>query len=173
MRPLFLEFPGDEETYSVSDQFMIGESLLAAPVLERGAERRLVYLPYGEGNSTVTWRNWWSDEKLESGYHVVEAPLDIMPMFVREGRGVPYTQAVQTTDIYPNKLRIKICAGKKDEGEVRIPIYHDDGETKRYSDGKYFYGTFVLDVGEETTEPKLEVERDGYQPFWDELEIDK
>ncbi|MBS3812963.1 hypothetical protein KGY64_03985, partial [Candidatus Bipolaricaulota bacterium] len=44
-RPLFWEFPHDSESFRISDQFMVGSDLLAAPVLERQANKRLVYLP--------------------------------------------------------------------------------------------------------------------------------
>ena len=47
MRPLFMEFPDDPKTANMSDEWMMGDSLLAAPVLQTGAQRS-VYLPAGD-----------------------------------------------------------------------------------------------------------------------------
>lgn len=43
MRPLFLDYQNDEETYELNDQFMVGENLLVAPVLQQGQRCRAVY----------------------------------------------------------------------------------------------------------------------------------
>lgn len=45
MRPVWFEFPEVEALYGVQDQFMLGPALLAAPVLQEGAESRAVLLP--------------------------------------------------------------------------------------------------------------------------------
>ncbi|XP_035217465.1 sucrase-isomaltase, intestinal-like isoform X2 [Stegodyphus dumicola] len=47
MRPLFHEFPHDNETYAINTQFMWGSSLLISPVLEKGVEELNFYLPKG------------------------------------------------------------------------------------------------------------------------------
>lgn len=170
IRPLFMEFPGDEESYTVSDQFMVGGSLLVAPVLERNKDKKFLYLPYENGEE-ISWLNWWTGERLKSGYHTVEAPLEIMPIFLREGRGVPFTDIVQHTEEQPNKIRLWCNMGKFGKKSVRIPIYHDDGKTESFREGKYFYGNFVIDDEGDEKEVRLEVENDGYQKFWDEVEI--
>jgi alpha-glucosidase (family GH31 glycosyl hydrolase) len=77
--PLFYVFPEDEETYEISDQFMVGHTLLVAPVLRAGERARDVYLPRG------TWRNFWSGETTNGGttIHAVPAPLERIPVFER------------------------------------------------------------------------------------------
>jgi alpha-glucosidase (family GH31 glycosyl hydrolase) len=37
MRPLWYEFPGDEDTFSREGSHMVGEALLVAPVLQKSA----------------------------------------------------------------------------------------------------------------------------------------
>ncbi|HLN55884.1 MAG TPA: glycoside hydrolase family 31 protein, partial [Bacteroidales bacterium] len=78
VRPLFFEFPLDEKTYAVNDEFMLGERLLVAPVLEKGAVSRNIYLPEG------TWTDFWSGKVFKGGSSVnFPAPFDVLPVFVR------------------------------------------------------------------------------------------
>ncbi len=88
MRALLLEFPDDPQCWTIADQFMLGPSLLVAPVLERGARRRRVYLPKG------TWFEVGDAAGLRGpllgpGWVEVEAPLDRVPLFQRAGTIVP------------------------------------------------------------------------------------
>ena len=55
MRPLMLNFEKDAETYEINDEFMVGEWLLAAPVVTQGTTMRLVYLPEG-----AMWYDFWT-----------------------------------------------------------------------------------------------------------------
>jgi alpha-glucosidase len=70
VRHLMLVFPNDAETWNISDQFMIGDSLLVAPVTEQGARSRSVYFPAG------TWYNVWTGDPLEGPQRItVDAPI--------------------------------------------------------------------------------------------------
>lgn len=81
MRSLFINYPGDKQAWEIEDQFMFGGDLLIAPVTEYGARSRSVYLP--EGNR---WRDAWTGDWFEGGStYVVGAPLERIPVFVREG----------------------------------------------------------------------------------------
>jgi alpha-glucosidase (family GH31 glycosyl hydrolase) len=80
VRPLFLNYPDEAETYSLEDQYLLGDDLLVAPVLEPGQRERLVYLPAGR------WRQYWTGEVHEGpGRVTVPAPLHQIPLFLREG----------------------------------------------------------------------------------------
>jgi alpha-glucosidase len=79
-RPLWLHHPRDRLAPLVETQFLLGEDLLVAPVLEKGTDVRMVYLPQGE------WIHLWSGERytLDEGLEVgVECPLGQPPAFVR------------------------------------------------------------------------------------------
>jgi alpha-D-xyloside xylohydrolase len=67
-----------------NDVYLLGDDLLVAPVVERGATRREVPLPPGG------WIDWWTGERHEGGGAiVVDAPLDRLPLLLRAGGIVP------------------------------------------------------------------------------------
>ena len=85
MRALFLEFPQDPACWAVADQFLLGPDLLVAPVLEAGATSREVYLPAG-----AQWHDAWTGESFDGGRaHTCQAPLDRIPLFLRDGAHLP------------------------------------------------------------------------------------
>lgn len=88
MRPLFLEFPDDPAAWSVDDAYLFGRDLLVAPVLTAGATTWTTYLPAG-----AVWTDAWTGETYEGGATVtVDAPLDRIPLFQRDGARLPVAQ---------------------------------------------------------------------------------
>ena len=85
MRPLFFDFPGDPQAWAVEDQFLFGPDVLVAPVLFPGATEREVYLPAG-----AEWTDAWTGALVKGGKRVAaEAPLERIPIYVRNGRALP------------------------------------------------------------------------------------
>jgi alpha-D-xyloside xylohydrolase len=85
MRTLFYEFPADSRSWDVSDEYLFGPDLLVAPVMDAGMKQRPVYLPDG-----AQWTNAWTGEVLTGGQTVtVDAPLDLIPLFLRDGANLP------------------------------------------------------------------------------------
>ncbi len=82
MRPMFYDFYNDKTCWNTEDQYMFGPDILVAPVMEEGVTERSVYLPEGE-----TWTESYTGKKYAGGQTVAaEAPLDIIPVFVRGGK---------------------------------------------------------------------------------------
>ncbi|GAB3122026.1 glycoside hydrolase family 31 protein [Streptomyces calidiresistens] len=85
MRPLFLDFPDDARTWGIADAYLFGPDVLVAPVLEAGARERTVYLPAG-----ARWTDAWTGEEYAGGAEVtVAAPLERIPLFLRDGAELP------------------------------------------------------------------------------------
>jgi alpha-D-xyloside xylohydrolase len=81
MRPYFLEFPDDPNSWNVDTAYLFGADLLVAPVLESGARVWEVYLPAGPA-----WTDAWTGTVYEGGQIVtVDAPLERIPLFLRDG----------------------------------------------------------------------------------------
>lgn len=82
MRGLFYEFPKDKNCWDCKDAYLFGSDILVAPVCHEHALGREVYLPAGAGWTCVS-----TGMVYEGGQSVwVDAPLDTIPLFLREGR---------------------------------------------------------------------------------------
>lgn len=81
MRPLFYEFPKDEQAWKVEDSYLFGPDLLIAPILEAGLRERQVYLPEG-----VNWIHIFTNKVYKGGQWITcAAPIEEIPIFQREG----------------------------------------------------------------------------------------
>jgi alpha-glucosidase len=126
-RPLFFEFPEDAESAAVEDQFMLGPALLAAPVLERGARERELYLPAGR------WLGWHDDAQYVGPRRLrVAAPLERMPLFLRAGAILTTQSPVRHTGETPEEPCILELVPGEDGSAALV---EDDGETTAYRDG--------------------------------------
>jgi alpha-D-xyloside xylohydrolase len=84
MRPLFHDFPSDARAWTVEDEYLFGPGVLVAPVLWPGMRTRRVYLPAG-----ASWKHALTGTTYPGGAEVeVEAPLEEMPVFTRDGAEV-------------------------------------------------------------------------------------
>lgn len=119
-RPMFFSFPDDPRFAATDDQFMFGDALLVAPVLEPGAVRRKVLLPEG------TWFDLATGARHEGGGQLeVEAPLDVCPVFARGGTVVPSWELQQFVGEKPiDTLELTAFVAP---GEHESVLYEDDG----------------------------------------------
>lgn len=131
MRPLFWEFPDDAVAYDISDEFLLGRGLLVAPILQSGADQRLVYLPQG------AWYDPWTGNVMRGpGHHLVPAPLHQIPLFLRAGTVLPIGRKVFST----KQLQGDWKAGRDGadmfwiiRGHGKFVAYSDDGSSQDYS----------------------------------------
>jgi alpha-D-xyloside xylohydrolase len=78
MRPLFFDYPEDSACWDIGDEYLFGSQILVAPVHEKGAVGRSVYLPQNR-----QWMDAWTGTLYEGGVHLqVSAPLDMIPVFL-------------------------------------------------------------------------------------------
>ena len=131
LRPLVYDYPNDSTTYTLSDQVLLGSSIMAAPILRPGIEYRAVYLPEG------TWYDWWSGELYQGPTHILaHAPLERMPLYVRGGGIIPMGPIVQSVN-QRGDLTLRIWPGT---GE--FTLYEDDGNSFEYRTGAWATTTY-------------------------------
>jgi alpha-D-xyloside xylohydrolase len=127
MRGLFMDFGSDPQVANIGDEYMFGPALLIAPVTEQGMTSREVYLPAG-----VDWYNFWTNERVHGGQHIrVEAPIDVIPIFVRAGSILPLGAPIESTDEHQATAKLRVYPGA--DGE--FTLYNDDGSSYAYERG--------------------------------------
>lgn len=129
MRPLFWHYQDDPVAVAASDQFLLGQNLLVAPILRQGGTARNVYLPKGE------WFNFWNRDRHLGGEQILaHATLDSIPVFVRAGAIIPMAQVRQFVGekkIETINLHIWPGAGGL------LNWYEDDGSSLAYTSGDF------------------------------------
>jgi alpha-glucosidase (family GH31 glycosyl hydrolase) len=128
MRALWLQYPQDRTGRGVGDQYLWGRDLLIAPVYEKGAESREVYLPEG------AWYDYWSGEIHKGGRKISRAvDLATMPIYVRAGAVIPIDPLRQYTgEAVTEPLTIQIYRG----ADGKFALYQDDGLSQDYLKGE-------------------------------------
>ena len=169
MRPLFADFAQDKKVWDMTDEFMFGHSILAAPIVDpQYTEEKIIRTNAMTGwdkqnekvkelknenidftaTKTATkylpkgadWYDFWTGKSYKGGQNVtLETTLDRVPMFVRAGSILPLGPEMQYT-------------GEKswDNLEVRVypgadgtfTLYEDEGDNYNYEKGSYATITF-------------------------------
>ncbi|KAL2814201.1 glycosyl hydrolases family 31-domain-containing protein [Aspergillus cavernicola] len=90
MRPMFVEFPEDLNTYPLDTQYMFGSNLLVAPVFSDSGSVTF-YVPRTPEDSQGSWISWFDHEKkYESGRWYTETHgFETLPILVRPGSVTP------------------------------------------------------------------------------------
>ena len=129
MRALFSDFPEDKKVTDIGDEYMFGKSILVVPVISE-VKRRSLYLPEG-----TQWIDFWTGEKQKGGQEIIrEAPIDIIPLYVKAGSIIPAGPSVQfATEKSWDDLQVRIYPGA--DGE--FTLYEDEDDNYNYEKGKY------------------------------------
>jgi alpha-D-xyloside xylohydrolase len=145
MRALMMDFAADKKVWNIDNEYMFGRSILVCPVTDSMytsrsndhtavdlgiVKKQKLYLPDG-----TAWFDFWTGEKLQGGQEVEkEAPIDIMPLYVKAGSIIPLGPFQQYT--YEKKmdtLEIRIYEG----ADGHFTLYEDEGDNYNYEKGKY------------------------------------
>ncbi|MGB6200315.1 MAG: TIM-barrel domain-containing protein [Candidatus Acidiferrales bacterium] len=135
MRALWLHYPHDPIAVARGDEYLWGRDLLVAPVTEKGASTRNLYLPKG------FWYDFWTGEKIEGGREINRAvDLATIPIYARAGAMVPMgpvkQYALQASDA---PMTVNIYPGADSE----YVLYEDDGISFDYEKGQATRTRFV------------------------------
>lgn len=123
MRALIFDYMDDENIYDITDQYLFGDNLLIAPIVEEGAENRNIYLPEGK------WIDFFDGKEYKGKQYIdLEVPLNKIPVFVKKNSVIPLNlsdnlqlgEGMDNSTDYKN-LCFKIYGTLKEEY-----IYEDD-----------------------------------------------
>jgi sulfoquinovosidase len=129
VRHLVLHFSDDPECWRVEDQFLLGDRLLVAPVIERNARGRQVYFPEG------VWIDYWTGEPVRGrGRHHAAAPLGLIPLYVRSGRLLPTLDAAVDT-LAPVSADSGLLGFADAQSTLRVTLYGSGADEVVLPDG--------------------------------------
>jgi alpha-glucosidase/alpha-D-xyloside xylohydrolase len=135
MRALWLHYPDDPDVVRRKDEYLWGRDLLVAPVTERGATQREIYLPPGD------WYDWWTGEKV-AGHRAFTRKMDLktLPLYVRAGAIIPFDPVRQYVDEPVNEpTTLRVYTG----ADGNFVLYDDDGTSLDYQHGAGTWTAFA------------------------------
>jgi alpha-glucosidase (family GH31 glycosyl hydrolase) len=129
MRSLWLAYPNDPKAAAIDNQYLWGESILVAPVLEAGATHRTTYLPAGQ------WWDYWTNQRIDGGNSSTrEVDLETLPLYVKAGTILPIGPVKQHTQQASSEpLILRIYPG----ADGAAALYADDGITYGHLKGQF------------------------------------
>ena len=134
LRPTFLDHENDLNTYVETDDYLFGQDLLVASVVEKGQRERQVYLP----QNNLGWYDFYAQTFYAGGQTInVGAPLERIPLFVKAGSVIPMSERMAYTKPEADTTREFAIYPLKQDGEVKVSIFDDDGLTYQYQQGEY------------------------------------
>lgn len=135
MRPLVFHYEKDKEVLDCNDEFLLGSRILAAPVVNQGMTKRMVYLPEG------VWYDYWTHEKLTGPvWFVRDAPLEVCPVYVKAGSIIP----VMEPQAFVGEKTSDTLLLEYYPGEGSYDHYLDNGEDFAYREGRYHQYRFAV-----------------------------
>lgn len=154
MRALVMDFAADTKALDINDQYMFGKSILVCPVTTAMYSKntkedfstvgtRELYLPAG-----TSWYDFWTGEKFQGGQTLKkEAPVDIIPLYVRAGAVLPIGPDVQyAAEKKWDDLEIWVFEGANGS----FTLYEDENDNYNYEKGAWSTIPFTWDNRKKT-----------------------
>uniref|UniRef100_UPI00358F0BC8 sucrase-isomaltase, intestinal-like n=1 Tax=Myxine glutinosa TaxID=7769 RepID=UPI00358F0BC8 len=139
VRPIMHEFPKDQNTWALDQQFLWGPALMIVPVLREGAEWAIAYFP------DAPWYEYELGTKTIHRSHNfnVSVPADKIGLYVRGGYILPTQKATNRT-ASSRKQPMTLLIALDDDGSAVGDLFWDDGESSEtYESKNYIYSTFT------------------------------
>ena len=162
LRPLFSDFASDKRVWDMTDEFMFGRSILAAPIVEAqyteekiikedamtGWDRKEmnsdgeVKVDFTGSKATrkylpkgTDWYDFWTGNRMKGGQFVTfQTTFDRVPMFVRAGSILPFGPEMQYVGEKAwDNLELRVYPG----ADATFTLYEDEGDNYNYEQGVY------------------------------------
>ncbi len=165
LRPTFLDHEHDEKTFEECDDYLLGQSLLVASVVEPGQRERDVYLP----DNNVGWYDFYTGQWYSAAQTItVDAPLEQIPLLVKAGSVLPLSTREAHVDAKLDDTRQLAIYPLRGNGTAQCSIFDDDGESTAHLDGQYL--SLNIEMNCTTNQIELTVTRRGeFVPAYAEL----
>ena len=156
----------DKKTFEENDEFMLGDSLLVACVVNKGDRERTVYLPKNEfGWYDFNTHKWYKGAQTVT----IPAPLEYSPVLARGGSIIPINDAEITFNTKENDERAFCIFPPKGNSTFEYTCFEDDGITTDYENEHLVYKFNVITNDYEII---VNLETEGkYKPSYDKVAI--
>ena len=162
MRPLVWHYPDDSRAAKVHDQFLLGENILVAPIMEPAKEVRDVYLPAGK------WCDAYTGDVFQGGQHILaRGPLERIPVFLRQGGYYLSTDWKLSAHTPDRRWWLSLI----DTEQSEFTLVDDDGSSFDYESGKQFELSVKIERNSDRVDVKVELVNDQFKPSWQVLEL--
>lgn len=169
MRPLMLHYQNDHKTYEINDQFLFGENIMVAPVLEQGKQARMIYLPKGD-----KWIDYWTKEVFNGGQYIVkETPLDMCPIYIKCSSIIPNfpdMNYIGEKEVDTLILDVYLDGESGIKSDIKYEHYQDDETSFEYRNGKYNLYNISIKANE-SLNINIDLDNDGYNKKYNSYEI--
>lgn len=131
-RPLYYDNPEEKLAYRYEDEYMFGNDILVAPVLEAAADdglaRRKVWLPEG------MWYDVCRNKLVEGNTEFTDSYTQPeIPYFIKAGSILINNTAIKNLKSAVDTLIVNVVPGASGS----FTLYEDEGDTENYKDGVY------------------------------------
>jgi len=136
--PLYYHYPNDSNVSKVEDEFMWGENILVAPVLQKGVTERKVFFPEGKWYAFSNLNSSHSDRTLYQSSTNYKTSMKAIPVFVKSGSFIPTmirTEGVNSKAYSTDSLTVHYYA---DDLTSQYTLFDDDGNNNRSISLKLF-----------------------------------
>jgi alpha-D-xyloside xylohydrolase len=173
MRALMMDFANDKKALDINNQYMFGKNILVCPVTEpmyvkfRKDDNR--YFATGEDFSTTkstevylpagtSWFDFWTGSELEGGQTITrEAPIDMLPLYVKAGSIIPFGPEVQYANEKMDPLTVLVYPG----ADASFTFYDDERDNYNYEEG--MYATMAMNWNDATQTLTIEAQNGEYK----------
>ncbi len=160
-RPLMYHHQNDRQARETDDVYLLGPSLLVAPVMEAGQTTRNAYLPEGSWIETATGRAYEGHQ-----FVTVDAPLERIPVFAKGGSVVPMLPEAPHSTMGLRPTSMDLCLYiPVEEGEFVSYLREDDGHSTQHETGAYLETKFTVTRKENTVKLTATVKGEGFPEF--------
>ena len=163
LRPLFSDFAHDRKVWDMTDEFLFGQNILAAPILDPQyteeqiiredamtgwdkkdvtVENNVMKIDWTQPKTATKylpkgadWYDFWTNQRLKGGQTVtLQTTIDHVPMFVRAGSILPLGPEMQYVGEKPwDNLELRVYPG----ADATFTLYEDEGDNYNYEQGLY------------------------------------
>ncbi|ACS85409.1 glycoside hydrolase family 31 protein [Musicola paradisiaca] len=166
LRPMFLDHEQDARTFDESDDFMLGQDLLVASVMEPGQRRRQVYLP----DNHTGWYDFYCGDWYPGGQMVeLDAPLDRLPLLARAGAMIPVSAREAFVDQAADDQRAFLVFPSQ-EGCHQGMLFEDDGETHGWREGQALWLRWEMRCDAQRIEVTF-TPQGRFRPAWQSVDL--